>query len=400
MPSGNAVEPALYEVSADIAHAESLPAQAFTDPAFLRREMDTVFATHWLFVPQRSASDVRDDPRSLAELVRRRGSRAPFSLLDRPLFLQRDWKGTLRAFPNVCTHAWHTLVAGPERERAIVCPQHGRRFDTAGRYQSQPGFDTTSGIPRDCDHLQGMSVHEWGDFLFACLGQPRASAKELLRPVLASVKGLPFDRLARRPQAGEVRELPGNWKQHAWNYMDSLHIPYIHSRPGGLSEAIHLDSYKTELHGHSALQWAYAQDPKDGFDPKILPARFRNGDKRVFALWWFVFPNLTINVYPWGVSINCYMPTRDPQRTLFLWYHWSWDDQKYARRDDAWQMKAVDDEDVDALGQVARGVTSGYAPRGRFVPDQEMGPHWFHRLVYENVFRKADAPANAQKERR
>jgi len=400
MPSRNVLEPALYEVSADIARAETLPADAFTDPAFLQRELETIFATSWLFVPQRTAADVRDDARSLADHVRRRGARAPFSMLDRPLFLQRDWKGTLRAFPNVCTHAWHTLVAGPGRDRTVVCPQHGRKFDTAGRFHSQPGFDQASGVPRDCDHLQAMPVHEWKHFLFACLGQPRRSAKELLRPLLTSVKGLPFDRLARRPQPGEVRELPGNWKQHAWNYMDSLHIPYIHSRPGGLSEAIELDTYTTELHGESSLQWAYARDPKDGFDPKTMPARFRNGEKRVFALWWFVFPNLTLNVYPWGVSVNEYMPTRDPQQTLFLWYHWSWDDRKYARRNETWQMQAVDDEDVDALGEVARGVTSGYAPRGRFVPDQEAGPHWFHRLVYERVFTDGTPTASAKKERR
>lgn len=387
MPSTSSLDPALYDVSADIEDAETLPASAFTDPAFLEHESATIFARSWLFVPQRTMAELRDDPRSLSELVRRRGARAPVSLLDRPVFLQRDWSGKLRAFPNVCTHAWHTLVAGPERERAIVCPQHGRRFDTAGRYQSQPGFDAKKGFPRDCDHLQEMSVHEWGEFLFACRGTPETDAEEVLKPVLASMAGLPFDRLSRRPQAGEVRDLPGNWKQHAWNYMDSLHIPYIHSRPGGLSEAIDLDSYKTELHTESALQWAYAKDPAHGFDPKMLPARFRSGAKRVFALWWLVFPNLTVNVYPWGVSINCYMPTRDPQRTLFLWYHWSWDDEKYAKRDEIWQMKGVDDEDVDALGQVARGVTSGYAPRGRFVPKAEAGPHWFHRRVFERAFR-------------
>jgi choline monooxygenase len=388
-----------FRVDADISRAESLPASAFTDPSFLAHELRTLFSTSWLFVPQRASSDLRDDPRSLADLVRRRGARAPTSLLDRPLFLQRDWKGRLRAFPNVCTHAWHTLVAGPERERVIVCPQHGRRFDTAGKFQSQPGFDARmKGFPRECDDLVSMPVHEWGDWLFACLGTPSASAGQVLAPVRRSLGNLPIDRLRRRPAAAEVRELAGNWKQFGWNYMDSLHIPYIHSRPGGLSEAIDVDSYRTELHPDAALQWAYARDPAHGFDPALLPARFRSGTKRVFALWWFVFPNLTLNVYPWGVSVNAYMPVpRDPQRTLFLWYHWAWDETKYARRDDVWQLKAVDDEDVDALSQVARGVTSGFAPRGRFAPDLEAGPHWFHRRVYETVFGGASAARRTKK---
>jgi choline monooxygenase len=383
----NGFDPTLYEVSADIRRAEGLPSAAFTDPAFLRRELETIFTTSWLLVPQRTAAEIRDDPRSLADLVRRRGARAPVSLLDRPMFLQRDWKGILRAFPNVCTHAWHTLVTGAERERAIVCPQHGRRFDTTGKYLSQPGFDgAVPGFPRACDDLQAMPTHEWHDLLFASLGTPRMSAREWLAPIQKSVAGLPMDRLKRQGQVGELRELAGNWKQHAWNYMDSSHIPFIHSRPGGLSEAIDLDSYQTELHGHAALQWAYARDPAHGFDPATLPKRFRSGNQRVFALWWFVFPNLTLNFYPWGLSVNCYAPVpTDPQKTIFLWYQWSWNEQKYRERDEIWQMKAVDDEDVDALGQVSRGVTSGFAPRGRFVPTTEAGPHWFHRRVYEEV---------------
>jgi choline monooxygenase len=107
----------------------------------------------------------------------------------------------------------------------------------------------------------------------------------------------------------------------------------------------------------------------------------------VFALWWFVFPNLTLNFYPWGLSINLYAPVPGkPQRTLFHWYHLVRDASKYAKREEVWMMKAVDDEDVDALTQVARGVRSGMAPRGRFAGDAEKGPHWFHRKVYESAF--------------
>ncbi|HLE47235.1 MAG TPA: SRPBCC family protein [Candidatus Thermoplasmatota archaeon] len=382
-----------YYVDADVAKAETLPASAFTDPAVLSREFETVFRDSWLLVPQRTASELRDDPRSLAELVRRRGARTPVSVADRPLFLQRDWGGMLRAFPNVCTHAWHTLVAGPERDRAIVCPQHGRRFDMAGKFLSQAGFEGVKGFPRDCDSLETFPALEWADLLFVALGKPTIDAKRFLAPITDSLGTLPLDRLKRQPVAGEVREVAGNWKQHAWNYMDSLHIPYIHSRPGGLSEAIGLESYRTELHGHASLQWAYAKDPAHGFDPALLPKRYRSGNKRVFALWWLLFPNLTLNFYPWGLSVNAYMPVpNNPQKTLFLWYQWSWDDKKYEKRNEVWQIGAVDDEDVDALTQVARGVRSGFAPRGRFAPKREAGPHWFHRRVYESVFGGGSPP--------
>jgi choline monooxygenase len=211
----------------------------------------------------------------------------------------------------------------------------------------------------------------------------------VLAPVRASLGKLPFAKLRRQPREQEVRELPGNWKQHAWNYMDQLHIPFIHAKPGGLSDAVDLATYRTELHGQAALQWACARKAEDGFDPALLPKAFR-GAQRVFALWWFVFPNLTLNFYPWGLSVNLYAPVPgEPQRTRFHWYHYAWDEAKYAEREDRWMLQAVDDEDVDALTQVARGARSGLAVRGRFAPRGEEGPHWFHRAVYEGVFGKA-----------
>ena len=379
-----------YFVDHDIARAETLPASAFTDPEFLGLEVATIFSRSWLFVPQRSAGELRNDSRSLTEMMETRGSQLPVNLMGRPLFLQRDWNGRLHCFPNVCTHAWHTLVEGPGRERMITCPQHGRQFETDGRFASQPGFKSAPEFPRECDHLTDLPVEEWSPFVLACLGNPAVSAAELLLSLRESVASLGLSSMSRRPHEMEAREVDGNWKQHAWNYMDRFHVGFIHRAPGGLADAIDLPSYRTELHGLSSLQWAYARDAEAGFAPGSLPERFRDvkdPERRVFALWWFLFPNLTLNFYPWGLSVNVYQPVPDePQRTLFLWYHYIRDEAKYAEKDRVWLDQQVDGEDVAALRQVARGVRSGLAPRGRFAPTEESGPHWFHRLVYEYAF--------------
>jgi choline monooxygenase len=373
-----------WRVDPDIALAETLPAQAFADPAFLDLELRTIFQRSWLLAPQRTAEELRADSRSLEDLLALRGSHVPVNVLDRPLFLQRDWQGQLHAFPNVCTHAWFPLVSGPGRERSIVCRQHARRFECDGRYVSQPGFE---GVPaRPEDDLERLPVAEWQRLLFLAFEEPAMRLPDLLREVTESTACLPLAELARRPQPAEVREIDGNWKQHAWNYMDVFHLAYIHRAPGGLADALEMDSYRTELYARTALQWAYAARPEHGFEPDLLPERFRHPAKRVFALWWFVFPNLTLNFYPWGLSINVYMPVpNQPGRTLFLWYHYVLDDARYALRDDVWLNRQVDAEDVDAMRQVSRGVRSGLARRGRFSPTREAGPHWFHRLVAEGV---------------
>lgn len=364
--------------------SRTLPPEAFTDEAWQAMEWNTVFASSWLMVPEPPAQALRDDPRGMQDLVRLNGARAPFVFADRPYFLQRDREGVLRAFANVCTHAWHALVTGPERDRTLTCPQHGRRFALDGTMQGQPGFPADE-APAPDDHLVARPAASWGPLIFFHRGKPDRTLDATLLPVWHSLGRLDVTRLRRQPTADETREVAGNWKQHAWNYLDASHIPFVHSRPGGLGDAVDLESYVTEIHADAVLQWAYARKAETGFSPDVLPERFRDPQgRRVFALWWFVAPNLTLNVYPWGVSVNQYNPVPGrPDRTLFHWLHYVWDDALYARRE-AWHLATVDDEDVAAIGQVARGLRSGEAKAGRFSAT-ETGPRWFHNWIRERT---------------
>jgi choline monooxygenase len=368
-------------VDDDIAIAEGLPAATYTDPTWLARELATVFARSWQLVPERDG----DDPRPLAEQVTARGTRVPVTLAGRSLYLQRGWDDDLlRLFPNTCTHAWYPLVPGPSRGPTLVCTQHGRRFDCTGRFVSQPGFQGARDFPRSCDHLPALRVATWRGLVMAALDAAAPPVAEVMAPIDATLVRFP-DSMQRA--SCEVREVAGNWKLHAQNYLDQFHIGYVHRAPGGLADAVDLRSYAVELYDHAVLQWVYAANPGDGFDPAHLPERFADpGGRRVFALWWFVYPNLTLNFYPWGLSINAYQPVPDrPGTTRFGWYHWVLDRGLYEQRERRWLSRQVDGEDVDALAQVDRGLRSGFAPRGRFAPREELGVHWLHKKIARDV---------------
>jgi choline monooxygenase len=379
-----------FFVDPEISRAESLPASAFVDLEFLDLELGTIFAHTWLLAPQES--DSQKSTAHLMDSLRKPGCRVPFNLLGKPLFLQRGQHGNLSCFPNVCTHAWHPLVESSSIGGTIICPQHGRQFDNEGRFAAQAGFEKMEGFPRKSDNLQNVHVDEWGPWIFVSTGEPLASFDEFMEKVQQSIPGIKLESLTRQRVKGEVREVEGNWKQHAWNYMDNFHIRFVHKGPGGLADAIDLSSYRTELYKFSALQWAYARDEENGFEHRLLADRFRdpkNPSKRVFALWWFIFPNTTLNFYPWGLSVNVYLPIPGkPDRTLFLWYQYALDEDKFQRRNSTWLNEQVDTEDIEAISLVSTGAKSGYAPRGRFAPNEETGPHWFHRLVYETVSSK------------
>src|SRR6266851_3970601 len=376
-----------FFVDPDIRKAAALPDSAFIEPNFLELEIKTIFNKTWMLVPHH----VSPDPSTFfSESLTKPGSRVPFSLLGKPLFLQTNSKREINCFPNVCTHAWHPLVESASSGGSIVCPQHGREFDSEGRFMFHKGFENLEDFPRESDSLTKLKVENCSPFIFVCLGDPLAPFHELLDNVQRSIPGIDLSSLRHHSVSNELREVQGNWKQHAWNYMDNYHIRFVHKGPGGLADAIDLNSYQTELYKFSALQWAYSRKPEYGFEPKLLAARFRdpkNPDRRVFALWWFIFPNLTLNFYPWGLSVNVYMPIPGkPDKTLFLWFQYAIDEEKFQNRNSTWLSEQVDSEDVEAISLVSTGAKSGFAPRGRFAPDEEAGPHWFHRLVYETVF--------------
>jgi len=377
-----------FFVDPNIDRAESLPASAFVDPEFLELELGTIFAHTWLLAPREN--DSQDGLATSTDPIGKTGSRFPFNLLGKPFFLQRGQHGRLNCFPNVCTHAWHPLVGSSSVGGAIICPQHGRQFDNEGRFVAQAGFEKVDGFPRESDHLRNVHVDEWGQWVFVSTSDPLAPFREFIETVQQSVPGIKLASLRRHRFDGEVREVDGNWKQHAWNYMDNFHIKFVHKGPGGLADAIDLSSYRTELYKFSALQWAYARDEKNGFDPQLLADRFldpKNPTRKVFALWWFIFPNITLNFYPWGLSVNVYMPiSGKPDKTLFLWFQYALDEEKFQRRNSTWLSDQVDAEDIEAIGLVNTGAKSGFAPRGRFAPSEETGPHWFHRLVYATIF--------------
>lgn len=375
-----------FYVDPDPGKAESLPYRAFTDPQFLDLELDTIFRKNWVLLPSRSS----DEMTPVTKLANKQGLRIPISLLGKPLFVQISGGHEIRCFANVCTHAWYPLVESATVGGSIVCPQHGRKFDNSGKFMSHMGFERLENFPRESDNLKEFRAETWGPLLFTCLGAPLAGLTSIVSNMSESVSGIDLESVQYRQVENEIREVDGNWKQHCWNYMDNYHIRFVHKGPGGLADAIDLNSYSTELHNYSSLQWAYARHPKDGFAPEQIATRFRDPnhpERRVFALWWFIFPNLALNFYPWGLSINQYMPVPGkPQKTEFHWYNYSFDDTKFEQRNETWLNDQVDAEDIEAISLVSRGASSGLAPRGRFAPREEQGPHWFHRLVYTGVF--------------
>lgn len=133
---------------------EPYPNSEFNNLDFLQLELDTIFKRSWMPVHQGATGGSA----SPGDLLSRPSSRVPFSLLEKPLFIQRNSRKEINCFPNACTHAWHHLVESVSVGGAIVCPQHGREFDSDGRFVYHKDFENLENFPRESDNLRRLHV--------------------------------------------------------------------------------------------------------------------------------------------------------------------------------------------------------------------------------------------------
>ena len=93
-----------------------------------------------------------------------------------------------------------------------------------------------------------------------------------------------------------------NWALYCENYLEGFHIPFVHA---DLNAVIDYGNYSTELFEFSNLQLGIAKDAEDCF---VLPESSPDYGKNVAAYYFWIFPNMMFNFYPWGLSINIVKP--------------------------------------------------------------------------------------------
>lgn len=339
-----------YATDPDITVARTLPGSFYSDAAAFDRMRSRIFARTWQWI---GTLDDLAEPESLA----------PRTLLprclDEPLLLSRDADGRLRCMSNVCTHRGNILVGAACRAKQIRCGYHSRRFDLAGRMTFMPEFRDAQGFPSPADDLPQVPLGEWAGQAFTAL-DPAAPLEDFLAPVRSSLANDPVGQLTYDPTRDRDFTVQAHWALYVENYLEGFHIPFVHP---ALNEAVDYGNYATELHRYANLQLAH------------------DGQGAVAARYWWVFPNLMLNVYPWGISLNLVEP-QAIDRTRVLFRSFVWDESKLDRGAGS-GLDRVEAEDETVVEAVARGVRSRLYKHGRYSPSRERGVHHFHRLVCE-----------------
>ena len=352
-----------FEVHPDIAHARTLDTSFYTGAQHYEAAKDKLFVPSWQYVGH-------------VDQLTENGSARPLTLLesylDEPLVLVKDQGGKLRCLTNVCTHRGNILVNAPCKADKLRCRYHGRQFHLDGRFLSMPEFKEVQDFPSASDNLRELPLHQWGKLLFAGLQQAPADA---FPPMEERMRWSPMDKLVYRPDLSAEHSMQANWALYVENYLEGFHVPFVHPT---LNAVLDFGDYTTELYARSSLQLGIARKNEACFD---LPVGHPDHGKKVAAYYWWVFPNLMFNFYPWGLSLNVVEP-QSVGVTKVRFLSFVCDESKLGAGAGT-GLDQVEKEDEEVVEAVQRGIRSRNYAHGRYSVTRERGTHHFHRLIAE-----------------
>jgi len=114
-----------------------------------------------------------------------------------------------------------------------------------------------------------------------------------------------------------------------------------------------------------------------------LPSTSPDYGKRVAGYYFWVFPNMMFNFYPWGLSLNIVQPLGVSEtKVSFLTYVF---DKSKLNTGAGSGLDEVEHEDEEVVENVQKGVRSRFYSHGRYSPKREQGTHHFHSLIAEFI---------------
>ena len=344
----------IFEIDPDIRRAETLASEFYTDERYFVESKSKIFARSWQLAATTGEID-NLKPCTLLE-----------NFLDEPVLLTRAGD-ELNCLSNVCTHRGKILVEEACRASGIRCGYHGRRFDLRGKFLSMPEFELTENFPSERDDLPPVPCGALGSLLFASPA-PAAAFEEFFAPVAERLTWLDWQSLKFSRRLSRDYFVNAHWALYCENYLEGFHIPFVHH---SLNEAIDYGAYTTETFRYASLQTGYAKAGEGAFDFNV----------DIAALYFFVFPNLMLNFYPWGLSVNLVKPLqKDLTQVSYLTFV---ADESKLGTGAGGDLGRVEFEDQAVVESVQRGIRSRFYERGRYSPTREQGTHHFHRLIAE-----------------
>jgi choline monooxygenase len=369
-------KPLQLDVHEQIECAHTLASKFYTDPVILEIEKTRIFLRTWQLVGTlgHECGEVNGTKRTIADPE----SFFTAEVAGEPVIVVRDKQGVLRAFSNVCRHRAGPIALGSGCKNMLRCQYHGWTYTLDGRLIGTPDVEGVEFFDRSTMGMVPLRLETWEQFIFVNFDLQAEPLAAHLGKIHEQARGFQFAGL----QIAERRDyiINCNWKVYVDNYLEGYHIPIAHP---GLMREIDYALYRIDTYRYYSQQFApiRAMKTDDAAERFYAPD---SGPQQAAYFW--IFPNLMINIYPDNISTNLIVPLgHDKTLTIFEWFfHGAQNSKVQERIQRAIAFSdEVQQEDIGLCENVQRGLRSSTYDRGRYSVKRENGVHHFHMLLGE-----------------
>lgn len=356
---------------ADPTESFTIPARFYHDAEIHEREKSAIFYRNWWFCAH---SGQLSDP----------GNYVSTKVLDQNVVVVCTRDRKLKAFYNVCQHRGHELVQGSGKKALLTCPYHAWAYDLDGQLRSARNTERMPGF-KACEFaLKPVRVEEYCGLVFVNLdpdatpfAEQAGSLGDEIRHYCPEAEQMVF---AQR----DTYEVESNWKVLIDNFLECYHCDPAHK---DFVDLVDMKTYRSRANGiyssHCSSRVCSTQSKAYSFE---------SGRDDFGYAGWFVWPNLTIWIYPGEPNISTLqMIPLGPDRTIEYqdWFIPTATPSKQLHDAMVYQKDVLQPEDIRLCESVQKGLRSKGYNQGRFVVDDELSElsehavHHFQRLVVE-----------------
>lgn len=347
-----------------IERASTIPASWYTSPDILQLEREVLFSDFW----QLAAHDSQ---------IPEAGDVHHFEAAGNPLMLLRDAGDKVRAFYNVCRHRGGPVDVKKGTSSVLQCRYHGWTYKLDGSLRGVPQFNRVDLFDKKDFGLVPVERQAWQGLHFVRLnegGPDKPDLENLLDGISNRIAPITLDDY--KYCESRCYTVNCNWKVYVDNFLEGYHIPIVHPE---LAKLLDYRDYVTENARWHTLQHSPFREGENLY-------RSKDGQ----AWYYFVFPNIMLNILPNRLQTNVVRPLSAETTEVDFHYFYtdleSPDMQEMIAEDIAYSDK-IQQEDIEICELVQRGLGSRAYHKGRFSVQREQGVYHFQSLIKE-MFRK------------
>jgi len=369
--------------STKIEQAKSLHPTFYIDEKYVQAERERIFGTHWFAACHTAELSNPGDVKVLEV-----GSNS--------IILTCDKSKKIHAFYNVCRHRGARVCSTDQTGcKQLVCPYHWWAYRLDGSLKSTPPAATAQ-ERKDTLALQkvpGLETFAGIVFLNQAPNPPPLS--DYLGDLPEKLKRYDLDNMEFSGK--KAYTIKGDWKLIAENFVDFYHINAVHPELSRFSRVDDHQPYqgKGQYVGFVTNPLTNSGGPGDLHNFNLFKGLAPI--EKSSALFFQLFPNVSVTIYPHSVYTLMTFPTSTPGVTKeSLALLMAPGARKEEDTEEEYKAKCekllafvvnINDEDVEAIENLQQGLHNAreQGMHGEFLPKYDWPVHRFQNMVLDGI---------------